>query len=274
MKNKNLAGVLALLFGMFGVHRFYLNQRFIGALYFIGGIFSIIITAEESFPLVLFPAALALVDSILFFAMPQRDFDRRYNHETANHSWAGRFRQKRSTDRFPRYRNRYHSSELDVLREDALANFRSGYFAAAAERFEQALSIEPLDPMLHYNLAATYAMMEDESLAFSHLDESVRLGFDNWDKIHTHDALAYLRSFPAFDTFVQNGYRLPAKGLMLGQEEALELPPLTKEQDKKREPVRDKLLDQLSELAQLREKGILTLEEFEQQKAKMINSRS
>ena len=80
MKNKNVAGALAIFFGIFGTHRFYLGQRFLGALYFFLFWAGLAITIEENNPIVMFlPALISLVDSIVFFAMPWEDFDRRYN---------------------------------------------------------------------------------------------------------------------------------------------------------------------------------------------------
>jgi tetratricopeptide (TPR) repeat protein len=272
MKKKNVAGFLALIFGFFGVHRFYLGQRAFGILYMIIAFFAIVITAEEGVPFVLAPAILALVDAVLFFAMPREDFDRRYNKDKDRH-WYGRHYQ--NTDRFPapNRRRRVHQSEFEIVKRRGIQNFRDYCFEAAAEDFEQALSLEPENAAIHYNLAATYSMLEDEQLAFQHLEEAVEYGFDQVEKIHNHDALAFLRSRPAFQAFVDNGYRLPVPGLDPPEaSEELELKatrpsPVYKDAAT---PPSDKLLEQIVELGKLRDRGILTNEEFAQQKEKLL----
>lgn len=272
MKKKTVAGFLALIFGFFGVHRFYLGQRFYGVLHILLAFFTILITVEENVPLVLAPAMLGFIDAILFFAMPKEDFDQRYNKDK-NNRWYSRH--SKNGDRFPapRNRRRIHQSEFEIVKRRGIQNFRDYRFEEAAEDFEQALSIDPENAAIHYNLAATYSMLEDEQPAFQHLQEAIECGFDQVKKIHNHDALAFLRSRPAFRAFVDNGYRLPILGLEAPEEE-LELPP---SQPKKKEPATNpthpKLLEQIVELGKLRDKGILTDEEFVQQKEKILMKR-
>ena len=66
MKDKNVAGILALFFGWLGIHRFYLGQIGLGILYMFFFWVSWII---------------ALIDAIAFFAMDKVEFDEKYNLE-------------------------------------------------------------------------------------------------------------------------------------------------------------------------------------------------
>ncbi|MEQ8705817.1 MAG: NINE protein [Phaeodactylibacter sp.] len=267
MKNKNVAGFLALIFGFFGVHRFYLGQRAFGILYMIIAFFAILITAEEGVPFILAPAILALVDAVLFFAMPKEDFDRRYNKAR---NWYGRHYQ--NSDRFPApsRRRRVHQSEFEIIKRRGIQNFRDYRFDEAAEDFEQALSLDPENAAIHYNLAATYSMLEDEQLGFQHLEDAVEYGFDQVEKIHNHDALAFLRSRPAFQSFVDNGYQMPLPGLEAPEEE-LELEPAPQQPDQSTPDSNSaQLLEQIVELGKLRDRGILTDAEFAQQKEKIL----
>lgn len=266
MKKKNVAGFLALLFGFFGVHRFYLGQRFFGVLHLVLAFFAILITAEENIPLVIAPALIGFIDAILFFAMPREDFDQRYNKDKGY----------KSLSRFPesRRRQRRYKSKFEIIKRRGIQNFRDYRFEQAAEDFEQALSIEPENAAIHYNLAATYSMLEDEQLAFQHLEEAIEFGFDHIEKIHQHDALAFLRSRPAFQSFVDNGYRMPVLGLETPEEELkLKSSPPVEEKQATKGTDPPKLLQQIQELGQLRDKGILTEEEFAQQKEKILMKR-
>ncbi len=64
-RSKVTAGILALLLGGLGVHRFYLGQA-IGILYLL-------------FCWTFIPSIIALIEGILFLTMSDRDWDIRYN---------------------------------------------------------------------------------------------------------------------------------------------------------------------------------------------------
>lgn len=140
------------------------------------------------------------------------------------------------------------------LKNSGLAKFKEYDYDGAIEDFTKALTISPNDIALHFNLAAAYSLTEDKDKAFKHLDTAVSLGFKDFDKINSHDALAYLRIQPEFDEFKANGYRVKAGTI------------------KKENPGLDaNLLEQLNRLQDLRERGVLTEAEFEVQKGKLLN---
>jgi len=134
-----------------------------------------------------------------------------------------------------------------------LAKFKEYDYDGAIEDFEKALIISPDDIALHFNLAAAYSLTEEKEKAFTHLDRAVALGFKDFDRIDSHDALAYLRIQPEFDAFKENGYRAKAGTV------------------KKENPGLDaNLLEQLNRLQDLRERGVLTEAEFATQKGKLL----
>jgi hypothetical protein len=114
------------------------------------------------------------------------------------------------------------------------------------------------------------------------LEKAVEFGFDAYQKITKHQALAFVRTHADFDLFVQNGYKVisalpqpqadlinreetPASAEEHEVEETLDL--------KQADPIpisTDNLLDQLLALGELKEKGLLTTEEFNAQKAKLL----
>lgn len=275
MKNKTVTAILAMFFGFFGVHRFYLGQRALGVIYMVLSFFTIMITAEEGVPLVMIPAVLALVDTILFFAMPKAEFDAKYNRNTYDEEGIPRGIRGRRRARRERRRERkqvnYSTGRPDTFetyKSRGIRNFRNYSFEEAAEDFERALEIMPDDVSLHFNLACTYSILENAEPSFYHLEEAVCLGFDKFDKINQHDALAYLRSLPQFDDFVANSYSLPKAQLPPADTEELVLDsapiatPTTKEQS---------VLDQIIQLGELRDQGVLTNEEFAEQKRKLLS---
>lgn len=66
MKNQNTAGLLALLLGGIGVHKFYLNKPIQGLLY-----------AALCWTFV--PVAIALIEAIVIFGMKPEKFNAKYN---------------------------------------------------------------------------------------------------------------------------------------------------------------------------------------------------
>lgn len=65
-KNKIVAGVLALIFGTFGVHKFYLGQIGLGILYLL-------------FFWTLIPAIVAFIEGIIYLCMSDDAFNEKYN---------------------------------------------------------------------------------------------------------------------------------------------------------------------------------------------------
>ena len=66
MKNKQTAGLLALFFGGFGIHKFYLARPGIGFLYLL-------------FSWTFIPAFVSLFDAIVYFGWTEKKFDKKYN---------------------------------------------------------------------------------------------------------------------------------------------------------------------------------------------------
>ena len=72
MKDKNVAALFALFFGIFGIHRFYLGQVGRGILYLMFFWFFGI------------TAIIGLIDAIIFFSMDNDEFDYKYNRNYLN----------------------------------------------------------------------------------------------------------------------------------------------------------------------------------------------
>ena len=62
-----------------------------------------------------------------------------------------------------------------------------------AEDFKKGLDIEPNDIALNFNIACAYSLTENKNLAFQHLAKAVNLGFNDYERILTHDDLAFVR---------------------------------------------------------------------------------
>ncbi len=263
VKDKNVAGILAFFLGGLGAHRFYLDQVGLGIFYLI----------FFWFPLTWL---IGVIDAIIFFTMSQEKFDAKYNHgKQSRQSWGRQpdyerrrpdSAPQRSPKREPERRQqqaprRQPSAEVQAhdLKNAGIKKFKDYDYDGAIADFEKALQVAPKDVALHFNLACAYSLNENADKAFFHLDKAVSLGFKDFQRIKEHDALAYLRIRDGFEEFEKNGFQLVQK-----------LPPPVK--NDLLEQISGDLLEQLNRLGDLREKGLLSEEEFLAQKKKLLSS--
>lgn len=267
MKNKIVAAILAFPFGLFGLHRFYLGQRFLGALYFLSFIIFISNASyygpEEFVPFFFAPLIVSFMDAILLFVMPKSEFDKRYNTEKKSKRQIRKERHIPVSSKGASPDQVAYEAWLDVKKK-GINFFRNFDYEEAIKAFEDALELKYDDASTHFNIACAFSLMEDAPRAFYHLEKAVGFGFNRFDKIQNHEALAYLRSQPEFDQFVNRGYKLPAPQDDL-VDDTTDEPPVT-------ERLELNLLEQIQRLGHLREKGILSEEEFAKQKAKILKN--
>ncbi|MCB0665294.1 MAG: NINE protein [Saprospiraceae bacterium] len=258
MKNKNVAAILAFFGGFVGLHRFYLGQVGLGVVYallFVTGI-SVI---------------LGILDGIIFLTMDQHVFDAKYNRRYGFEARRDtdfqrpgrratsyeRYQSQRAPQRKPRAKRpvRRPSSRVrnNPFKLAGIKKFKEFDIEAAIEDFKQALKIDPNDLTIHFNLACAYSQTEQAEKAFEHISRAVEMGFNDFGKIDSHDALAYMRIQPQWEEFKTNGYTL-RKQLAAPKENLLD---------------NDLLLEQLKKLNELKEKGLITEKEFIEQKSKL-----
>lgn len=260
MRDKTTAGILALTLGVFGVHRFYLGQTFLGILYIFIPPLS---------------AILGIIDGVLLLTMNQEVFDAKYNRDRSQR--ADR-RARRATKRDARRRRRSNPSQIkprhrvDTSTSAPVTNherterakrkvefkkihaqgqkyFKDYQFDEAEKAYLQALSLAPNHPKLLYDLACLYAMKEDATKGFEYLELAVFKGFKDIDDIDTNPTLAYLRIQDEFLDFAKAGYK---SAYAKNEEHGVEL------------------LEQLRQLDILRSRGLLTEIEFEEERKKLI----
>ncbi|HEB61864.1 MAG TPA: NINE protein [Bacteroidetes bacterium] len=269
MKDKNVAAILAFFLGGFGIHRFYLGQ--IGL-----GIFYILFFWISWF--------VGFIDFIVILAMSQKEFDFKYNQNFIRPDYLRgsdtdfdrrrnpyRNRNKREQYREEESRRRRRPSRRTERQErpksptvskqnpykiSGIRKYKDYDFEGAIEDFKKVLAVDSKEAAVHFNIACAYSIMEEGEKAIYHLSEAVKNGFVDFNKIHEHDALAFVRIQDSFDEFVKNGYLLI--------------------EEKKPEPLdilgNPDLLSQLKQLGELRDRGLLTEDEFQIQKKKILRN--
>lgn len=245
--------MLAFFAGTFGVHRFYLGQIGIGLMYLFAFIF---LHWKWIIPIV------AMLDAFLFIIMSEREFHEKYNkkspwrndvqrdedraEEKRREREAADQRAQRSRDeeRARRARDEASQNKTQVKRVDVEAFKASGVkkfkdydFKGALIDFTKVIEDQPNDVPSLFNLACTHAMLEETEQAYFQLSRAVELGYNDFERIKTHDSLAYMRIQPDWPDFVAAGYRIAANQSAT-------------------------LLQQIKQLTTLREQGRITEEEF------------
>ncbi|MDX1407447.1 MAG: NINE protein, partial [Saprospiraceae bacterium] len=206
-RRKGVAFLLALLLGVWGIHRFYLGQKLWGIIHFIVAFVALMLTIEMNwfyFPPIAAVGIVAFLDAILLLVMPKAEFDYKYNRAAGA--------QTRPYQRVQRKHYVLDKTSRRSLKNPALINgireYKRDRYHDAIEAFQRALEIDENSTAAHFNLACCYSVLRDPDDAYYHLAKAVELGFNDFDRIQNHEAFTFLRSRDDFKTFVQNRYRV------------------------------------------------------------------
>ncbi|MEM1323318.1 MAG: NINE protein [Bacteroidota bacterium] len=290
MKKKYVAAVLAFFMGIWGVHRFYLGQRFRAFLHI--GLFGVLmaLTIEEDAPYILLSVVPAFIDFVLLLAMPKEEFNEKYNNNSP--AYQSQYRSFYKTEPEPRRARRAHRRDAGPSRPPAVNPFKkSGIekykdydYDGAITEFQKSLRIKYNDSAVHFNIACCYSINESVHQCLFHLDKAIKFGFVELDRIHNHQALAFVRTHELFERFVTNGYALmetPSEAQLatprppqqvsseINTEEGEELD-LSTLNTEEQVPSQKSLLEQIARLGELRDKGVLTHDEFQEQKQRLL----
>jgi class 3 adenylate cyclase len=268
-RSKIVAGILALTLGIWGVHRFYLGKRWLGILNFIAFFFLLIISIEEHRPIVLFLMIPGFIEAVLFFVMPKREFDLKYNQEYETVSKSERKTVKREEKRAGDIQQS-RKSRGNLIIKDAFIAYKSGHYEMARKYFEDALQYDYNDPQTHFMLACCHSLNHDARQAYFHVASAVDFGFQEFEEIYQNEALTWLRAQPDFDMFVQNGYRQLAY-LSVPKPDLLESTPQREEDLLESQSYYDTtVLDRIADLGELLERGVINRDDFETRKKDLL----
>lgn len=251
------AAFLAFFGGFIGLHKFYLRDTG-------GGIFFIMMAIVTSNMFYGFPlsAILGVFDAMKLMMMPDSEFDRKYNRHLLkqNRSYRQTPQRKVVQKKTKRVRN-------NPFKKSGIKKYKEYALEEAIEDFKKALEIDATDEEIHFDLAGAYSLTEKKDLAFFHLAKAVELGFKDFDKIQSHDDLAFIRIQPEFEVFKNNNYSNYSKST--GKIKAEESP-----RPKENLLDNDLLLSQLNKLKELRDKGVLTERDYVSETRKLTRKRS
>lgn len=254
MKNKYIAAALAFLLGSFGVHKFYLREGGAGIFYIM-----LFVMTSRYFPV---SAFLGMIDGMRYLTMSEREFDHKYNsgRRASEQPYQKRQRKKRTKEYYdyapPRQNKRLPRANRKAVsnpfKKSGIKKYKEYDIEEAIIDFEKGLKLQPKDISLHFNLACAYSLLEDSDKVFYHIGKAVEYGFTDFQKIQTHDDLAYMRIQPEYEAFKKNGFK-EAEAKSQEQEISDEL-----------------LLEKLQKLVEMRNRGIVTEADFKVEKEKIL----
>lgn len=265
MRNKFVATVLA----FFGVHKSYLGT---GKSSLIFPALMVMSLALNFWPMFLVLGFIGFIQASTFSGMNTEEFNRRYNGSNPNvqNQQSKRYQRNRQKEERNRSRQAQRTHEerrpytkprpkprtkarVNPYKTSGLQKFKDYEYENSIEDFEKALEIDANDIAVHFNIACAYSLTEQPKKAMYHLDQAVARGFVDFEKIKTHDALAFVRIQDEYDAFAANNFRLGAA-----------------QKPKASEGVSGDLLEQLNKLSELRKRGLLSEEEFIVEKEKLM----
>jgi len=260
-KSKTTAAILALLGGVIGMHKFYLDDPGSGIFYTILSIFT------SSIFFMPIGAMLGVLDAVRLFSMSTAKFDARYNKGARTQRGRQQVRSNPRRETRPnrevtsqRARYQYEQSSkprANPFRKSADQKFKEYDLEGALEDYEKSSEISAPDKEMYFNLACIYSLMEKPSDSLINLEKAIDMGYKNLEKIKTIDELAYLRIQPEYEAFVNNNYKITeaTKAIKPPEDDLL--------QD-------DLLLSQLNKLKELRSRGLLSEKEYSYEKEKLM----
>jgi tetratricopeptide (TPR) repeat protein len=78
---------------------------------------------------------------------------------------------------------------------------RKGFYLEGLEIDKKLAQLKPEDPIVHYNLACSFALLGEGETALQKLKKAVLLGYDDYSYILTDPDLACVRESPKFKDF-------------------------------------------------------------------------
>lgn len=138
--------------------------------------------------------------------------------------------------------------EVDRKNTEALELYKSGEYAAALKATEEILLISPNNPFALANAARICSFLEDYEGGFTYLQRAYESGHPSLNKVLQSPDFNSLKSLPEYAEFIRNGFKKPLNSSVAS------------------------IANELEKLASLKERGVLTEEEFQIQKQKILKA--
>jgi TM2 domain-containing membrane protein YozV len=272
-KNKVTAAMLAFFLGAIGAHKLYLGKT--GG--FVWFMILLMISISIGIPITFI---LGVIQGVKLINMTDQSFDKMYNKgyaapykgplETRRSQQMERYEQV--SDRQPSFRKPTPtaSTKSNPYKNSGIKKYKDFDLADAIADFSKGLEISPNDLALHFNIACAYSLTENKAKAYHHLSRAVSLGLKDVERILSHDDLAYVRIQPEFDNFRSSGFRVNPYETRTAATQSQTSAPIVEAVEIAPDNLDDTLLAQLNKLSELRKRGILSDDEFNFERKRLL----
>jgi len=141
------------------------------------------------------------------------------------------------------------SPKVIELINSGLRKYQARDYEGARTDYQAVITLTPLAPNSNFMLAIIFSLQHKKDESFKYLSKAVEQGFSDFEKIQSSPDLQFLRSQPEFKKFAQDGYRLS-----------------------ERSQQSEDVISQIERLGKLRQQGLLTEDEFQAQKRKLLDT--
>lgn len=142
---------------------------------------------------------------------------------------------------------------LEEKNKDILNYYENGQYKDVLAAIDDILEVEPNNCYALMNAARVYSLMGDKDNAFRYFSLSVSAKYPNPDEMIMNSDFLLLKKSLEYQDFIRYGYKLPTSLSLKSKNTSISL------------------ADELKKLAELKESGILTEEEFQVQKQRLLN---
>jgi uncharacterized membrane protein len=155
-----------------------------------------------------------------------------------------------------------NSKLFDELSKQSHAMYKQKDYASAIGILRRMLEITK-DNQTYFNLACCLSLSENKE-GLEALSKAIEYGYSNIEKVKTYEPLVWLRQLPEYDGFLKNGFKYTASESTVN---AAKSAPFNISNEG---VINDQVIAQLEKLGKLKEQGLITDEEFQQQKKKIL----
>ena len=144
------------------------------------------------------------------------------------------------------------------LTNKAINLYNANDYDAALSLLNRAATMQPFNNKLYYNMVCIYSSKQDIDNCLIYMQRAIESGYTDFNKINSYANLAWMRNHEKYKIFASNGYRVAS----------VKTEPVPIQGNKSFDHNK---IEALEKLAGLKERGIITDEEFAEQKKKILS---